>query len=104
VPGAPLDLSASAASVYGAQGVKQLAAGVFALYAGDGDGDGAVLSTDRQAVWLPQVGQTGYLAGDFSLDGSVLADDRQGLWTPNVGVQSAVPGAVAGVVAGAGGQ
>jgi hypothetical protein len=90
-PGPTVDLTASATAAYGAQGLKPLAPGLFALYAGDGNGDGAVLSTDRQTIWLPQVGQTGYLTGDFSLDGSVLADDRQSLWTPNVGVQTAVP-------------
>jgi hypothetical protein len=67
--------------------------GILALAAGDGDGNGSVLANDRQAVWLPTVGQTGYLSGDFNLDGSVLADDRQTLWAPNVGRQSAVPGA-----------
>jgi hypothetical protein len=66
---------------------------LVAMTAGDGDADGSVLAGDRQAVWLPQVGQTGYLRGDFNLDGNVLADDRQTLWAPNVGRQSNVPGA-----------
>jgi hypothetical protein len=92
-PASAYDLSASPVFVYGTNAVAPLGAGLYGLYAGDGDGSGSVLANDRQAVWLPQVGQTGYLAGDFNLSGSVLADDRQTVWAPNVGRQSAVPGA-----------
>ncbi|MEL6615519.1 MAG: hypothetical protein AAFQ43_07265, partial [Bacteroidota bacterium] len=67
--------------------------GLRALRSGDGDGDGSVLAPDQQTVWLPSVGQTGYLRSDFNLDGSVLADDQQVFWLPNVGLQSGVPGA-----------
>lgn len=88
------DLSGADAA-YGTQGTVALGGGAFGLWAGDGDGNGSVLAPDRQSVWLPQVGQAGYLRGDFNLDGSVLADDRQTLWLPNVGRQSQVPGASA---------
>ncbi|MEM1057562.1 MAG: hypothetical protein AAGI52_18750, partial [Bacteroidota bacterium] len=91
-PNAAFDFSLSPSLVFGG-GVKELVPTVYGLYAGDGDGDGSVLAPDRQSVWLPLVGQVGYLVGDFNLDGSVLADDRQVLWLPNVGVQSTVPGA-----------
>jgi hypothetical protein len=90
---AAYDLTASPLLVYGSNAVAPLGGGVYGLYAGDGDGSGSVLAGDRQTVWLPQVGQTGYLPGDFNLSGTVLADDRQTLWVPNVGRQSAVPGA-----------
>jgi hypothetical protein len=72
-------------------GAAALGGGLFGLFGGDGTGDAAILADDRQAVWLPAVGQTGYLNGDFNLDGEVLADDRQAIWLPNVGAQSTVP-------------
>jgi hypothetical protein len=90
---AAFDFTLSPSLVYGSNAVAPLGGGVYGLYAGDGDGSGSVLAGDRQTVWLPQVGQTGYLPGDFNLSGTVLADDRQTLWAPNVGRQSAVPGA-----------
>ncbi|MEM1057548.1 MAG: hypothetical protein AAGI52_18680, partial [Bacteroidota bacterium] len=92
-PNLTYDLSASPAFVFGTNPVAQLSTNVYGLFSGDGDGDGSVLASDQQAVWLPAVGQVGYLLGDFNLDGSVLANDQQVLWLPNVGVQSAVPGA-----------
>lgn len=62
------------------------------MASGDGDLDGSVLAPDQQGVWLPGVGQTGYLQADYNLDGTILADDQQAYWLPNVGIQSAVPG------------
>jgi hypothetical protein len=82
------------ANVYGgAAAGADVPPGLLSLVAGDGDASGSVLAGDRQAVWLPTVGQGGYLPGDFNLDGNVLADDRQALWAPNVGRQTSVPGA-----------
>ncbi|MEM1057552.1 MAG: hypothetical protein AAGI52_18700 [Bacteroidota bacterium] len=89
VPSAEADLTKGA---FGAAGIKQVAPGLFAMVAGDANADGRVLADDYNNVWLPTVGQTGYLLGDFNLDGSVLANDQQVLWLPNVGVQSTVPG------------
>ncbi|MEL6615222.1 MAG: hypothetical protein AAFQ43_05765 [Bacteroidota bacterium] len=87
---------------FGATGVKQVAPGLFAMVAGDANADGRVLADDQQLLWLPNVGQMGYMPGDFSLDGSVLADDQQLLWLPNVGVESEVPGAVSRAFQGSG--
>lgn|GEM_PF-3465255 len=67
---------------------------LYGLVAGDGTSDGAVMTNDRQAVWQPAVGATGYLRADFSLDGEVLADDRQRFWLPNAGRATALPGAL----------
>ncbi|MEL6617114.1 MAG: hypothetical protein AAFQ43_15335 [Bacteroidota bacterium] len=87
----PVDLSASGA-VWGTGAVVDLGGGVFGLTAGDGDGDGTVLATDQQVIWLPAVGAAGYSPADLTLDGSVLADDSQTLIVPNIGRQSGVPG------------
>lgn len=89
--GGPVDLSAPGAA-WGANATVDLGGGVVGLVAGDGDGDGSVLATDQQTVWVPTVGQTGYAPADFNLDADVLADDVQTLFEPNVGRQSGVPG------------
>jgi hypothetical protein len=94
VAGAPVDLTSNAGALFGTNAAVSLGGGLLGLYGGDGTGDGTVLADDRQAIWLPAVGQQGYLGADFNLDGSVLADDRQAVWLPNVGVQSQVPSAL----------
>ncbi|MEK7671855.1 MAG: hypothetical protein AAB344_06515, partial [Bacteroidota bacterium] len=76
---------------YGTNPMKQVAAGRFAMYAGDGNGDGGVDAIDRNTVWRPQNGSGGYLAGDFTLDGGVDAIDRNTMWRPNNGIGTQVP-------------
>jgi len=48
--------------------------GVWAMIAGDADGDGRITEIDRQIV-TQQLGKTGYLAGDLNLDGVVDDSD-----------------------------
>jgi hypothetical protein len=91
-PTAAFDFTLSAALAYGTDGVGLVAPGVYGLWSGDADGSGVIGTSDRQTVWLPQVGAEGYLSGDLDLDGRVLADDRQRLWQPNVGRTTQVPG------------
>lgn len=54
----------------GTNSVVEVTPGVWALIAGDADGDGRVTETDRTIV-QQQLGKTGYLAGDLNLDGVV---------------------------------
>lgn len=64
----------------------------FAMFAGNGNGDGAVNATDRNVVWRVQNGMVnGYYSGDFNLDGNVNATDRNAYWRLNNGTLSQVP-------------
>ncbi len=78
---------------YGTDAMKELSAGVFGLFAGDGNASGTISSTDRNSVWRPQNGQNGYLRGDYNLSGGVTAADRNSYWRVNNGINSQVPAA-----------
>ncbi len=88
---ASYNFTTSQGQAYGTEPMKQVAAGRFAMYAGDGNGDGGVDAIDRNTVWRPQNGFGGYLAGDFNLDGGVDAIDRNTMWRPNNGIGTQVP-------------
>jgi hypothetical protein len=64
---------------------------IYAMIAGDADGNGAVLSTDKNSYWRVQNGTSGYLKGDFNLDGNVLAGDKNSYWRKNNGTATKVP-------------
>ena len=70
---------------------KGLSGGVFGMYAGDGNGDGAVDNSDKNTIWRPNNGQAGYLKADFNLDGSVDNIDKNIKWRPNNGKATNVP-------------
>lgn len=75
----------------GADGLKLVGA-KYAMYAGNGNGDGVVNATDRNAVWRVQNGFiNGYYNGDFNLDTYVNATDRNAFWRLNNGTLSQVP-------------
>ncbi|MEL6611066.1 MAG: hypothetical protein AAFQ53_03135 [Bacteroidota bacterium] len=94
---ASYDFTVALSQAYTHGGAAMVGLGVsgtapFALWGGDGDGDGRVLAPDYQVVWLPSVGLEGYFMGDFDLDGRVLATDSQVLLIPNIGIaESQVP-------------
>jgi len=71
----PYDFASSAAAHSGgSNSAVEVESGVWALIAGDADGDGRVTGTDRTIV-EQQLGTTGYLAGDLNLDGVVSDAD-----------------------------
>ena len=74
------------------QGHKQLGNGVYGLYGGDADANGQIQTQDKNNVWNPQSGQSGYLAGDFDLNSQVQTQDKNNIWNPNSGLASQVPG------------
>jgi len=63
------------------------------MYAADGNADGQVSNFDLFFIWMPQVGQQGYLSGDYDLNSQVQNFDLFFRWMPNVGAGSTVPGA-----------
>ena len=73
------DFTTAANKAYGADPMKGMGAGntaPFALYGGDGNGDGQVNSSDYN-VFNPKFvsGATGYQASDWTLDGQVTSSD-----------------------------
>lgn len=87
------NFSQDASQGYGGEnGQKEIAAGVWGLCSGDGNGDGQVTSADKINVWKVQTGLSGYNSGDFNLDGQVDNNDKAVKWRPNVGRSSQVPG------------
>jgi|GEM_PF-1490364 len=72
-------------------GQKMLAAGVYGMYSGDGNGDGQVANSDKLDVWTIQSGSAGYKEGDFNLSGQVNNTDKVEFWKPNSGTGSQIP-------------
>jgi hypothetical protein len=83
-----LDLT-TLASIYGGD-AKALETGIYALYAGDANGNGHIQNDDKNDFWKIQNGTAGYLSGDFNLDGQVNNNDLN-LWQPNAGRGTRVP-------------
>ena len=88
---APAVVDFAAGGAHGAGAQRAVAPGVFALWAGDGNGSGDVSAADRNAVWRPNNGLAGYRPADFNLSGDVSAADRNAHWRPNNGRASQVP-------------
>ncbi|HOY45521.1 MAG TPA: C10 family peptidase [bacterium] len=77
----------------GSGGARELAAGLWGLWAGDADQDGAV-NEDDFALWqgAARAGAAGYTAADLDLDGQVTTADYV-VWFENerAGAASALP-------------
>ena len=71
--------------------MAEITAGVFGMFAGDGNGDGGITIADHNDIWLPQNGSFGYLKGDFNLDCGVTIHDVNLYWNPNNGRMTQVP-------------
>jgi subtilisin family serine protease/PKD repeat protein len=78
--------------VYGGiNGHKELAAGVWGMFSGDGDGDGIIGSGDKSPGWKSQAGTSGYIMSDYNLDTESNNIDKAEYWMPNIGKGSQVP-------------
>lgn len=75
----------------GPQAQKEVAPGTWAMMAADGNADGQVNNNDKNEVWIPAAGQSGYHSGDFNLDGEVNGNDKVDFWIPNTGLGCQVP-------------
>jgi len=75
----------------GALGCKQVAAGVWGMIPADGNASNMVDNIDKNDVWRPQSGTSGYKSGDFNLNAQVDNADKNDKWRPNSGKSSQVP-------------
>lgn len=85
------DFTNSMNKAYGNTPMADFGNGVFGMLSGDGDSNGGVTITDRNAVWQAQNGTVGYLKGDFNLNGGVNAQDANEFCTPNFGRMTQLP-------------
>jgi len=69
----------------------EIGTGVWGLFSGDGDANLQVNNADKNDVWKPQSGSSGYKAGDFSLDGQVDNVDKNDFWKVNSGRSAQLP-------------
>ena len=86
------NFSSAAGQVHGnSSGHKQIAAGVWGMFSANGWPDKFIIIHDRDIIWDPQVGNTGYLSGDFNMDTEVDNVDKNDHWVVNTGETSQVP-------------
>jgi hypothetical protein len=75
----------------GANGYKDLGAGVWGMVSADGNGSGIVDNTDETSVWKIDLNQAGYLGGDFNMSGITENTDETSNWKPNLNTGGQVP-------------
>jgi hypothetical protein len=69
----------------GSNPMKQLATGIYGMFAGDGNADGGIDSPDYTIWWQDFYNQrSGYLASDFDMNGAVQTMDYY-MWFDNNG-------------------
>jgi hypothetical protein len=73
------NFSNNSTPLLGANPLRQVEAGVYALYTGDLNGDGVIDATDRSSVWNFR-NLTGYSIYDCNMNGTVDASDRSNAW------------------------
>ncbi|MCF8369025.1 MAG: choice-of-anchor D domain-containing protein [Bacteroidales bacterium] len=64
---------------------KQLDAGKWGMISGDGNSNGEVENNDKDEVWVPLRGSTGYYNADFNMNCNVYDEDKEMFWAPNAG-------------------
>ena len=84
------DFTTGTSQFYGSQ-AKEVATGVYGMYAGDANANGQVQNSDKNDYWKTQVGTAGYKSADFNMNGQVQNSDKNDLWKNNVGLGSQVP-------------
>lgn len=72
-------------------GCSQLSPTQWGMISADGNSDGNVNVSDRNNVWAPESGTSGYKQGDFNLNGNVNNIDKLYYWRPNSGKSTQVP-------------
>ena len=74
----------------GAAGQKQVSAGVWAMFGGDGSGNGSINNPTDIDAWKFNAGEKGYFYGDYNLDSEVDNNDKNDICVPNIGQSSQV--------------
>lgn len=86
------DFTNSVSKVYGGvSGHKLLAAGIWGMFAGDGDKNQFIDINDITGPWTTDAGNQGYYYGDFDVNSQVNNFDKNDIWLPNDGKGSQVP-------------
>lgn len=75
----------------GSAGHKQIGAGVWGMFGGDGDRNGTINAGDESPTWEVTAGTQGYLGSDYNLDSQSNNLDKDNVWSPNAGESSQVP-------------
>jgi hypothetical protein len=75
----------------GTAGHKQIGAGVWGMFGGDGDRNGTINAGDESPTWEVTAGSQGYLGTDYNLDSQSNNLDKDNVWAPNVGNGTQVP-------------
>lgn len=79
-----LDFTNNSLTFYGNRpALKEVATGVYAMYAGDANHNGVVNSVDKNSFWRSQNGSINYLGSDFNLNSIVNAFDKNEFWLKN---------------------
>jgi len=87
------NFTAGANQAYGGSNAhKEITPGIWGLVSGDGDANGQVNNADKNDIWKPQSGNSGYKAGDFNMNGQVDNVDKNDYWKVNSGKSSQMPG------------
>ncbi len=86
------DYTTSMGQVHGgALGHKQLAAGIWGMFAGNADGSNMIDISDK-TFWINEAAEMqDYYKSDFNLDTQVDNKDKDDFWVPNQGKGSQVP-------------
>jgi len=85
------DFTTASGQAYGTNAQKQLASGIWGMYGGDADCNGAIGTSDMTAEWNNEAGEAGLYSCDLNLDGQVNNIDKDSHWQPNVGKTCQVP-------------
>lgn len=70
---------------------KEITSGVWGMFAGDANADGAVNQSDITENWVNDAGNSGYLNNDFNLDTQVDNKDKNDFAVQNTGTGSQLP-------------
>ncbi|MEZ5199661.1 MAG: GEVED domain-containing protein [Bacteroidales bacterium] len=87
-----LNFSSAAGQAHGGpSSQKEIAPGVWAMFAGDADGNGTVNMDDKLLEWQVQAGTKGFMGEDYNLDGQVDNQDKDDCWLINNGKTTYIP-------------
>lgn len=85
------DFTTGISAVYDSTNGAKVKGGVTMMIAGDGDSNGQVQNQDKNDIWTPTVGLSGYLKGDYDMNGQIQNQDKLDIWRYNPGLGTAIP-------------
>ena len=70
---------------------KEISTGIWGMFAGDANSDGAINQSDISVIWVNEAGQSGYLSSDFNLDIQADNIDKNEYLEQNSGAGTQLP-------------